>query len=413
MKNSHCAFCNSPIKHNFADLGMSPIANDYLSQDQLNRVENFYPIRANVCDKCLLVQLEEIESPAYMFGDGNYPYFSSYSDSWLKHAKAYSDMIISKLGLNQNSQVVEIASNDGYMLQYFQEKQIPVLGIEPAGNVAKVAQEKGIPVIVKFFGVETAKEVVSQGKQADLLLGNNVLAHVPDLNDFVAGMKLVLKPSGVLTMEFPHLLQIVSGNQFDTIHEEHFSYLSLLTVEQIFTTHGLTLFDVEEIPTHGGSIRIYGKHDNLPTPIVSDRIAEVKQKEIAAGLHQIETYLKFKERVKETKRKLLTFLIEAQEAGKVIVAYGAPSKGNILLNYCGIGTDFIDYVVDRNPHKQGLFMPGSHIPILSPDKIWETQPDYLLILAWNLKDEVMEQMAKIREWGGKFVVPIPEAQVYP
>lgn len=413
MKNSHCAFCNNPIKHNFADLGMSPIANDYLSQNQLNLVEKFYPIRANVCEKCFLVQLEEIESPEYMFGDGNYPYFSSYSDSWLKHAKAYSDMIIEKLGLNQNSQVVEIACNDGYMLQYFQKKQIPVLGVEPAGNVAKIAEEKGIPVIVKFFGVETAKEVVSQGKQADLLLGNNVLAHVPDLNDFVAGMKLVLKPSGILTMEFPHLLQIVEGNQFDTIHEEHFSYLSLLTVEKIFATHGLTLFDVEEIPTHGGSIRIYGKHDNAPTPIVSDRIAQVKQKEIQAGLDKIKTYLNFGDRVKKTKRKLLSFLIEAKAKGKVIVAYGAPSKGNILLNYCGIRTDFIDYVVDRNPHKQGLFLPGSHIPIFSPDKIFETKPDYLLILPWNLKDEVMEQMAKIREWGGKFVVPIPEVQVYP
>ena len=412
MKNSCCAFCQSPLKHNFADLGMSPIANDYLNQEHLNRVERFYPIRANVCEKCFLVQLEEIETPEYMFGDGNYPYFSSYSESWLKHAQAYSDMIVEKLGLNQNSQVVEIASNDGYMLQYFQAKQIPILGVEPAGNVAQIAQSKGIPVLVRFFGVETAKEIVAQGKLADLLLGNNVLAHVPDLNDFVAGMKLVLKPSGILTMEFPHLLQIIEGNQFDTIHEEHFSYLSLLTVEKIFATHGLTLFDVEEIPTHGGSVRIYAKHENASIPIVSDRLAQVKAKEIQAGLDKIETYLSFGEKVKATKRKLLSFVIEAKAAGKVIVAYGAPSKGNILLNYCGISTDFIDYVVDRNPHKQGLFLPGTHIPIFSPDKIFETQPDYLLILAWNLKYEVIEQMAKIREWGGKFVVPIPKVEVY-
>lgn len=412
MKNPCCAFCQSPLKHNFADLGMSPIANDYLNQEQLNRVERFYPIRANVCEKCFLVQLEEIETPEYMFGDGNYPYFSSYSESWLKHAQAYSDTIVEKLGLNQNSQVVEIASNDGYMLQYFQARQIPVLGVEPAGNVAQIAQAKGIPVLVRFFGVETAKEIVDRGKLADLLIGNNVLAHVPDLNDFVAGIKLVLKPSGILTMEFPHLLQIIEGNQFDTIHEEHFSYLSLLTVEKIFSTHGLTIFDVEEIPTHGGSIRIYAKHENASSPIVSDRLDRVKAKEIQAGLDKIETYLSFGEKVKATKRKLLSFLLEAKSAEKVIVAYGAPSKGNILLNYCGIRTDFIDYVVDRNPHKQGLFLPGTHIPIFSPDRILETQPDYLLILAWNLKDEVMAQMAKIREWGGKFVVPIPETEVY-
>ncbi|WP_254012992.1 class I SAM-dependent methyltransferase [Limnofasciculus baicalensis] len=413
MKNSCCRFCNNLIQHNFADLGMLPITNDYLSQDELNQSEKFYPIRVNVCEKCFLVQLEDIESREYLFSDGNYSYFSSYSDSWLKHVKAYSDMIVEKLELNQNSQILEIASNDGYLLQYFQEKQIPVLGVEPAGNVAKVAEEKGIPVIVKFFGVETAKEIVAQGKQADLVLGNNVLAHVPDLNDFVAGMKFVLKPSGILTMEFPHLLQLIKHNQFDTIYDEHFSYFSFLAVEKIFATHGLTLFDVEEIPTHGGSIRIYGKHKNVTNPIVSDRINQLKQKEILAGLDNIETYLKFGEKVKETKRKLLIFLIEAKAAGKAIAAYGAAAKGNTLLNYCGIRTDFIDYVVDRSPHKQGLFLPGSHIPILSPDKIFETKPDYLLILPWNLKDEVMEQMAKIREWGGKFVVPIPEAQVYP
>lgn len=412
MAIANCRFCNKSLQHTFADLGISPIANDYLAEEQLKRAEKLYPLHAYVCENCLLVQLEEVESPDHIFGDGDYAYFSSYSESWLRHAKAYTDLMVERFGFNQNHQVIEIASNDGYLLQYFHEKGIPVLGVEPAANTAKVAQEKGIPSVVKFFGVQTAKELVAEEKQADLLLGNNVLAHVPDLNDFVAGMKIVLKPNGIFTMEFPHLLQLMQQNQFDTIYHEHFSYFSFLTVETIFAVHGLTLFDVEELPTHGGSLRIYGKHDSAAQPSISDRVSQLKEKERQAGLDKLETYRTFGEQVKETKRKLLSFLIEAKAQGKSVAAYGAPAKGNTLLNYCGIRTDFIDYTVDRSPYKQGLFLPGTHIPILEPDKIQETKPDYLLILPWNLKDEIMAQMACIRESGGKFVVPIPSVQVY-
>ena len=409
---TQCRFCKNSLQHTFAALGMSPIANDYLTQAQLSRAEKFYPLHTYVCEKCLLVQLDEFESPEHIFGDGDYAYFSSYSESWLEHAKKYTDLMVEKFGFNEKNQVVEIASNDGYLLQYFKEKGIPVLGIEPAANTARVAEEKGIESVVKFFGIQTAKELVVAGKQADLLIGNNVLAHVPDLNDFVAGIKIILKPNGIFTMEFPHLLQLSQQNQFDTIYHEHFSYFSFLTVVEIFEGHGLVLFDVEEIPTHGGSLRIYGKHDAVNS-IVSDRVTQLRVKESQAGLERLETYLTFGEKVKETKRKLLSFLIDAKTQGKTIVGYGAPAKGNTLLNYCGIGTDFIDYTVDRSPYKQGLFLPGTHIPILHPDRIRETKPDYLLILPWNLKEEIMAQMAFIREWGGKFVAPIPEVQVYP
>lgn len=408
----NCRFCSKPLQHTLVDLGGSPIANDYLTPEQLNRAEKFYPLHTYVCDHCLLVQLEEVESPDHIFGDGDYAYFSSFSESWLRHAKAYTDLMVERFGFNENSQVVEIASNDGYLLQYFVEKGIPVLGVEPAGNCAKAAIEKGVPSVVKFFGVQTAKELVEDGKQADLLLGNNVLAHVPDLNDFVGGMKIALKPSGVITMEFPHLLQLMQQNQFDTIYHEHFSYFSFLTVEKVFATHGITLFDVQEIPTHGGSLRIYGRHTENTNLAVSERVTQLKEKEIAAGLDQIPTYLSFGEKVKETKRKLLTFLIEAKRQGKSIVGYGAPAKGNTLLNYCGVGVDFIDYTVDRSPHKQGLFLPGTHIPILAPERIAETKPDYVLILPWNLREEIMSQMAYVRDWGGQFVVPIPEVQVF-
>lgn len=407
-----CRFCRKELSNTFVDLGGSPIANDYLTPEQLNRAEKFYPLHTYVCDHCLLVQLEEVESPDHIFGDGDYAYFSSFSESWLRHAKAYTDLMVERFGFDENSQVVEIASNDGYLLQYFVQKGIPVLGVEPAGNCAKAAIEKGVPSVVKFFGVQTAKELVEDGKQADLLLGNNVLAHVPDLNDFVGGMKIALKPSGVITMEFPHLLQLMQQNQFDTIYHEHFSYFSFLTVEKVFAAHGITLFDVQEIPTHGGSLRIYGRHTENTNLAVSERVTQLKEKEIAAGLDQIPTYLTFGEQVKETKRKLLTFLIEAKRQGKSIVGYGAPAKGNTLLNYCGVGVDFIDYTVDRSPHKQGLFLPGTHIPILAPEQIAETKPDYVLILPWNLREEIMSQMAYIREWGGQFVVPIPEVQVF-
>lgn len=404
-----CRFCNSRLQHTFVDLGMSPLSNAFISQEKLDRAEKFYPLHAYVCDNCFLVQLEAFESPEEIFSD--YVYFSSYSDSWLLHSKNYVELVTERFKLNQQSLVIEIASNDGYLLQYFKEKQIPVLGIEPAENVALVAEEKGIPSLVKFFGVETAKELVSEGKQADLLLGNNVLAHVPDINDFVAGMKIILKPDGILTMEFPHLLQLIEKNQFDTIYHEHFSYLSFLTVERVFAHHGLTLFDVEEIPTHGGSLRIYGKHQEEEKLAISDRVTKLKEKEIKAGLDKIETYLEFDRKTKAIKRQLLSFLIDAQEKGKTVVGYGAPAKGNTLLNYCGIRTDLLDYTVDRSPHKQGLFLPGTHIPIYDPDKIRETKPDYVLILPWNLKDEIVEQMADIRQWGGKFVVPIPEVTV--
>lgn len=408
-----CRFCGHQLRYTFADLGMSPIANDNLTSEYLNRAEKFYPLHTYVCDRCLLVQLEEFESPEHIFGDGDYAYFSSYSDSWLRHAKAYTELMVERFKFNSGSQVIEIASNDGYLLQYFHQKGIPVLGVEPAANTAKAAAEKGIPTWVKFFGANTAKEMVTEGKSADLLLGNNVLAHVPDVNDFIGGMKIVLKQNGILTMEFPHLLQLMQQNQFDTIYHEHFSYYSFITVEKMFAAHGLTLFDVEEIPTHGGSLRIYGKHSNAVEPAISERVTQLKVKEAAAGLEDIETYLTFGEQVKATKRKLLKFLIEAKSQGKTIAAYGAPAKGNTLLNYCGVGKDFIDYTVDRNPYKQGLFLPGTHIPILHPEKIRETQPDYVLILPWNLKEEIMTQMAYIAEWDGHFVVPIPEVRVYP
>ncbi len=411
MTQAKCRFCRKSLKHTFVDVGMSPLSNAFLRQEQLNSAEKFYPLHAYVCEQCFLVQLEQFESPDQIFSD--YAYFSSYSDSWLRHAKAYTELMVERFGFNPSSQVIEIASNDGYLLQYFQQKGIPVLGIEPAANVARVAEEKGIPSLVKFFGVETAKALASEGKSADLLLGNNVLAHVPDLNDFVAGMKIVLKPQGILTMEFPHLLQLVEQNQFDTVYHEHFSYFSFLTVEKVFAAHGLTLFDVEELPTHGGSLRIYARHEDAEAIVVNERVIQLKAKEVQAGLDQIETYLGFSEQVKSTKRKLLSFLIEVKNQGKSIVGYGAPAKGNTLLNYCGIRTDLLDYTCDRSPHKQGSFLPGTHIPIDHPDRIRETKPDYLLILPWNLKDEIMQQMAHIREWGGQFVVPIPQVEVIP
>jgi 2-polyprenyl-3-methyl-5-hydroxy-6-metoxy-1,4-benzoquinol methylase len=409
MTQSQCRFCKSDLKHTFVDLGMSPLSNSYLSISQINKSESFYPLHAYVCDNCFLVQLEEFESPDSIFSD--YAYFSSYSDSWLNHAKRYTELMIERFRFDQSSQVIEIASNDGYLLQFFKASGVPVLGIEPAANVAKVAIEKGIDTTVKFFGVKTAQELVREGKKADLLLGNNVLAHVPDINDFVAGMQIVLKPEGVITMEFPHLLQLINHNQFDTIYHEHFSYLSLNTVTKIFVAHNLTIFDVEELTTHGGSLRIYAKHtDNDKLPI-SDRFITLLQREKDAGLEQINTYLDFSEKVISTKHKLLSFLIETKEAGKKVVGYGAAAKGNTLLNYCGIRTDFLDYTCDRSPYKQGQFLPGTHIPIYSPDKIKETKPDYVLILPWNLKEEITQQLAYIREWGGKFVVPIPEVEI--
>jgi len=402
-----CRFCRSALRHTFVDLGMSPLCESYLRPEQLNEMEPFYPLHVFVCEECFLVQLEEFVSPDNIFKE--YAYFSSYSDSWLDHCRRYTEQMLDRFRLNGKSLVVELASNDGYLLQYFVHKNIPVLGIEPAANVAKVAEEKKVPTLVEFFGKPLAAKLASQGKQADLLVGNNVLAQVPDLCDFVAGMKILLKPEGVLTLEFPHLLMLMQENQFDTIYHEHFSYFSFLTAERIFGAHELVLFDVEELPTHGGSLRIYGRHKEDSSRPVTSRVVELRRREEAVGLMHLESYRSFAERVKNNKRALLECLIRAKREGKSIVGYGAPGKGNTLLNFCGIGRDFIDYVVDRNPYKQGKFTPGTHIPIHSPERINETRPDYLLILPWNLKNEIMQQMGRIREWGGKFIVPIPEA----
>ena len=404
-----CRFCNKPLTHLFLSLGSFPLSNSFLTKEQLYQREVFYPLEVFVCDSCFLVQLQEYETPENIFSD--YAYFSSYSDTWLKHAKTYSEDMIRLFRFDRNSFVVEIASNDGYLLQYFSERGIPVLGIEPARNVAEVARKKGIPTETLFFGTETAKQLASEGKRADLLLGNNVLAHVPNLNDFVMGLKILLNPHGAITMEFPHLMRLMEETQFDTIYHEHFSYFSFLTVERIFHTHGLALFDVEELPTHGGSLRIYARHTEDTTQPITERVSRLRQKEMKAGFGDIHHYLDFQEKVKTIKQDILKFLIRTKEEGKRVVGYGAPAKGNTLLNYCGIRSDFIDYTVDRNPYKQGRFLPGSHIPIKEPNKVKETKPDYLFILPWNLKDEIMEQMAFIRQWGGKFVIPIPKIEV--
>ncbi len=383
----------------------------FLRADQLNQMEAFYPLNVWVCERCFLVQLEEYVTSEEIFSD--YAYFSSFSDSWLNHARRYVDQMVDQIGLTKESKVVEIASNDGYLLQFFVERGIPALGIEPAANVAKVAASKGVPTIVRFFGVETARDLVAAGHEADLILGNNVLAQVPDLNDFVGGLKLLLSPSGVVTIEFPHLLRTIEGNQFDQIYHEHFSYFSLYAVEGIFAAHGLPLFDVEELPTHGGSIRIYARHADDTTKEITERLIALRAREAEAGVATLGYYEDFESRVRETKGKLLKFLIEAKRTGKRVVGYGAPGKGNTLLNYCGIRTDFLDFTVDRSPHKHGKFLPGTHIPIFPPERLWDARPDYVLILPWNLKSEIMEQLAGIREWGGRFVVPIPEVTVYP
>jgi SAM-dependent methyltransferase len=390
---------------------MSPLCESYLTAEQLNRMEPFYPLHVYVCEKCFLVQVQEYVSPEGIFTE--YAYFSSYSDSWLAHMKAYADMITARLGLGRESRVVELGSNDGYLLQYFVAKGIPVLGVEPARNVAETAVARGVPTVVKLFGRQAARELAAEGVQADLVCGANVLAQVPDVNDFVGGIKLLLKPGGVVTVEFPHLMRLMDENQFDTIYHEHFSYFSFLTAERIFAMHGLTLFDVEELPTHGGSLRIYARHANDASRPVSERATKLRAREESAGLERLETYASFTEQVHETKRRLLEFLIAARRKGKRIAGYGAPGKGNTLLNYCGIRTDFVEYTVDRNPYKHGRFLPGTHIPIYPPEKIHETRPDYVLILPWNLKDEIMEQSAYIRGWGGQFVVPIPDVKVYP
>jgi SAM-dependent methyltransferase len=408
---AHCRFCGTALRHTLVDLGMSPLCESYVSPEKANQMEPFYPLHVYVCASCYLAQLEQYVSPEEIFTE--YAYFSSYSDSWLDHAKRYTDMIVERLKLDRSSLVMELASNDGYLLQYFVQKGIKAIGVEPAANVAVVAEKKGVPTVVEFFGRESSKGLAAKYGQVDLLIGNNVLAQVPDINDFVGGMKTILKPGGVITMEFPHLMRLMDENQFDTIYHEHFSYFSFIAAEKIFAHHRLTLFDVEELPTHGGSLRIYGRHDSDKSKPVGERAVAMRKREHDAGFTRMETYRHFEEQVKETKRKLLEFLIGARRQGKTVVGYGAPGKGNTLLNYCGIRSDFIDYTVDRNPYKQGKFLPGTRIPILHPDKISETKPDYLFILPWNFKDEIMAQMSGIRAWGGKFVVPIPEVTVYP
>lgn len=398
-----CRFCGAPLSETFADLGVVPLSNAYVRPDRLLEPEPFYPLVAQVCGRCLLVQVPSVVTPEHIFSD--YVYLSSYSDDWLAHARTYATGITARLGLGSHSQVVEIASNDGYLLQYFAQAGIPALGIEPAANIGALARERGLESWTRFFGTETAGEIAGR---ADLLIANNVLAHVPDLNDFVEGLRIALAPGGTLTIEFPHLMQIMRHVQFDTIYHEHFSYLSLVTVREVLAAHGLAVVDVEELTTHGGSLRVYARHAGAD---VAPSVGHVLEKERAAGLHELAGYRAFARRVGACKRSLLQFLIAAREEGKSVAGYGAPAKASTLLNYCGARTDFIDYTVDRSPHKQGLYLPGVRIPIHAPEKIAETRPDYILLLAWNLRDEIVGQMAHVRDWGGRFVIPVPEVEI--
>jgi SAM-dependent methyltransferase len=406
-----CRFCDTPLRHTFVDLGDSPCANAYVRPEDIWKMEPFYSLHAFVCEKCFLVQLPTIEAAEMIFSD--YAYFSSFSATLLEHSRQYVEQMIGRFGFNSSHQVIEIASNDGYLLQYFRQHGIPVLGIEPAANVAEVATAAGIPSLVKFFGMQTARELSAVGMGADLLLGNNVLAHVPDLNDFIGGLKTILKENGIITMEFPHLMPLIEHYLFDTIYHEHFSYFSFYTVEKIFAHHGLALFDVEEIAPQGGSLRIYARHDSDTSRPVEARVHALREREIAAGITSLDFYRGFNEKVNCIKRQLLTFLITAKEENKCIAAYGAPAKGNTLLNFCGVRTDFIDYTVDMSPRKQGRLLPGTRIPVHAPDRIMESKPDYLLVLPWNIKDEIMRTMSGIREWGGKFIIPLPHLMVLP
>lgn len=408
-ENASCRFCRKPLSQLVVDLGMSPLCQTHIKPEQLNSMERFYPLRTLLCHNCFLMQLEDFVSPDEIFSE--YAYFSSYSDSWVEHARVYSTVVTDRFQLSSASKVIEIASNDGYLLQHFATAGIPVLGIEPAANVAQAAIDKGIETEIHFLGERSAKEIVRKHGRADLVVGNNVLAHVPDINDFVCGIRTLLKDDGVVTMEFPHVVKLITLNQFDTIYHEHFSYLSWYTVRQIFAAHGMTLFDVDELDTHGGSLRIYARHESDGSKPVSDRARALETAEETWGVNKPETYSIFTERVRKTKRELLSFLIEQKTNGKQVVGYGAPGKGNTLLNYCGIRTDMLDYTVDRNPYKQGTYTPGTHIPILPPDRIRETRPDYILVLPWNLRKEITAQLAYIREWGGQLVFPIPELTV--
>jgi SAM-dependent methyltransferase len=406
-----CRFCSAPLTVTFADLGMSPLANALVAPERAGEPEPFYPLHAYVCETCKLVQTRDGETPEAIFGD--YLYFSGFSESWLKHAERYVEAMIARFGLGADSKVVEVASNDGYLLQFFKQRAVPVLGVEPAANVAEAALRKGIPTEVRFFGRSTARRLAAAGHQADLIAANNVVAHVPDLNDFVAGFEILLKPGGVLTLEFPHLLRMLAENQFDTIYHEHFSYFSFLAMERVLAAHGLTVFDVERLPTHGGSLRVYARHEDNEALPVQDTVAALRREELELGLDDLAVYKRFAGQVVRTKLALLDFLIGARREGRSIVGYGAPAKGNTLLNYCGIGPEFIDFTVDRSPHKQNRLLPGTRIPVKAPDALLEARPDYVLILPWNLKDEVMAQMAAIRDWGGRFVLPIPRVEILP
>ncbi len=405
----NCRFCHSALTNPVVSLGDFPLANTFLDEDELSRTEHFYPLGLYLCDKCYLVQLPEYEKPEKIFTI--YPYFSSYSSSWLKHSENYVNNMIERFGLDKQSFVTEVASNDGYLLQYFIRKGISVLGVEPAENTAKVARKKGVPTEVAFFGTGVAGRLAAEGRIADLIIGNNVLAHVPEINDFIAGLKIMLAQDGIITLEFPHLMTLIQDVQFDTIYHEHLSYFSLLSLERIFSSHELIIFDVEKLQTHGGSLRIYLRHKGHSTKGICKTIGDIIREEKKAGLNRIDTYQGFNKRVKKIKRELTDCLVHLKHDGKIVAAYGAPAKGNTLLNYCGISSGLIRFTVDKNPYKQGRYLPGSHIPVKSPDAIRQVRPDYVLILPWNLKDEIMEQMKFIREWGGKFIIPIPEPAV--
>lgn len=406
----HCRFCKNILTYEFVDLVNSPPSNSYLNFEQLNEPEIFYPLRVFVCERCLLVQIDEYKKAAEIFSD-DYAYFSSFSKSWLAHSKLYVDAMCERFGFDTNSQIIEIASNDGYLLQYFQEKDIPVLGIEPTAGTAQAARAKGIESWTEFFGVNLAEKLMFESRQADLLLGNNVLAHVPNINDFVAGLKIALKKGGVITMEFPHVLQLIENNQFDTIYHEHFSYLSLQTTQKIFAAHGLTIFDVEELSTHGGSLRIFAKHAENQTLENIGRVETLLQKEIRHGLMDLDYYLDFQPKVEKVKNDLVDFLIEQRRGGKRVAAYGAAAKGNTLLNFCGVKKDLIDFVVDASPHKQGKFLPASHIPIVNESVVANKKPDYILILPWNIKNEIIEQLNYVRQWNAKFVTAVPSLEI--
>lgn len=407
-KPTTCRHCRQPLTHTFVDLGMSPLCESFVAPDKLDAMEPYYPLHVLVCENCFLVQLKEYVTPEHIFSD--YAYLSSYSTSWVAHAKEYCGMIKDRFRLGAESLVVELACNDGYLLQHFGPLGVPVLGVEPAANVAKLAAEKGIPTISAFFGTRLAQQLVLEARAADLVVANNVLAHVPDINDFVNGIRCLLKANGVATLEFPHIERLMAENQFDTIYHEHFSYLSATVVERVARMHGLRLFDVEKLSTHGGSLRVYLAHQESPHA-TSMRVPELIELEEGLGLQSLTGYGSFSEKVKQVKRELLSFLIAAKKEGKRICGYGAPGKGNTLLNYCGIGTDFLDFTVDRNPHKHGRYTPGMHIPIRPIGEIDTARPDYILILPWNLKSEIIEQMGHVGDWGAKFVVPIPTVEV--